>query len=568
MRHLLRSSAVMVTLLAAGCGPDLLEGDSAGASGLGDSLSTTQQAVTAAVCPGPSTVPGIDVSVWQGAINWGAVGSSGQKFAIARVSYGISTQDRYFAANWPAMKAAGLLRGAYQFFLPDQDAVAQANVVIAAVGRLGPGDLPVMLDMEDARGQSPATITAKLHQWVDAITAGTGRAPIIYTGAYFWDASVKTTDFSHLPLNVAWYGTNCPGEPNAWAGHHWVFHQYSSSGSVAGISGRVDMNVFNGTLDDLRNLAHVNQAPRGWLDAAGCASIAGWAQDEDTPGAATTVKLSFDGAWSARPALSLTADDRRADLCTAINSCNHGYATPVPLSLQDGHAHSVHAYAVDTGDGSHVELSGSPKSFTCTAALPRGVKRHVQNPTSYAAWKFDPLWNQVTVSDAVLSGYPTSDPWLLAPRVIKASGPAVYVVDGTTRRHVPIPAAMQAWRFSSVATVTDAELARYAEGPELPATPTLVKGSGAAVYLLDAAPLPPPAPTPSADAGATDPTAVTEPTGAPAPSGDGTVVDSSTAPKTAAVGGCSAAPGSLDSGSLALLVVALEWLLASRRRAA
>ena len=229
----------------------------------------------------------------------------------------------------------------------------------------------------------------------------------------------------------------------------------------------------------------------------------------------------------------------------------------------------MHAYAVDTSDGSHVELAGSPKSFTCTAVLPEGVKRHVQNPTSYAAWKFDPLWNQVTVSDAVLSSYPTSDPFPLSPRVIKASGPAIYVVDGTTRRHVPNPAAMQAWRFSNVATVTDAELAGYTDGPELPATPTLVKGSGAAVYLLDAAPLPPPAPAPSADAGVTDPAdpaAVTEPTSTPAPSGDGATAESSAAPKTAAMGGCSAAPGSLDSGSLALLVVALGLVASSRRR--
>src|SRR5262249_28541265 len=154
-------------------------------------------------------------------------------------------------------------------FLPDQDAVAQADVVVNAVGQLGPGDLPVMLDMEDARGQSAATVTAKIHQWVDRVTAGTGRVPFIYTGAYFWDASVKTTDFAGLGLNVAWYGTTCPGEPNAWSGHHWMMHQYTSSGSVAGISGRVDLNVFNGTLDELKDLAHVNQTPRGFLDAAG-----------------------------------------------------------------------------------------------------------------------------------------------------------------------------------------------------------------------------------------------------------------------------------------------------------
>ena len=234
----------------AACGPADVGGlGGAGASGIGNS----NGAVTGGKCPAGATVPGIDVSSYQSGINWGAVAASGQKFAIARVSDG-SYIDSRFAANWSGMKSAGLIRGAYQYFEPGQDAVGQANLVIARVGRLGAGDLPVMLDVEATGGQSAATITARIHQWVNAITAGTGKTPFIYTGAYFWDASVHSTDFTGLLLNVAWYGTNCPGTPNAWG--RWTFHQYSSSGRVSGIGGNVDMNVFNGPLSALQALAN------------------------------------------------------------------------------------------------------------------------------------------------------------------------------------------------------------------------------------------------------------------------------------------------------------------------
>lgn len=211
--------------------------------------------ITGGQCPSGSTVPGVDVSAYQDSINWAAVAASGQKFAIARVSDGTGYIDPYFAGNWANMKAAGLIRGAYQFFEPSEDAVAQANIVVARVGRLGPGDLPVMLDMEVTDGQSPATITAQIHRWVNTIAAGTGKMPMVYSGAYFWDDSVGTSDFASLPFVIAWYGNNCPGVPNAWAGTHWTFHQYSSSGSVPGIPDAVDMDIYNGTLAQLEAFA-------------------------------------------------------------------------------------------------------------------------------------------------------------------------------------------------------------------------------------------------------------------------------------------------------------------------
>jgi len=118
----------------------------------------------------------------------------------------------------------------------------------------GPGDLPPMLDVEATGGQSPATITAKIHTWVDKIKAATGRTPMIYTGKYFWDPNVQTTDFASFPLVLAAYvKPNCPNTPNAW--NKWTMWQYNSNGSIPGITGNVDVDEFNGTLEDLKKLA-------------------------------------------------------------------------------------------------------------------------------------------------------------------------------------------------------------------------------------------------------------------------------------------------------------------------
>jgi len=215
---------------------------------------TGEAADAVTVCAKGTTVEGIDVSVWQGSVNWQSVKNAGIQFAIARVGYGTS-KDTWFDTNWSGMKSVGLVRGAYQFFLPQQDAVAQANLMINSIGQLGPGDLPPVLDVEDTGGQSKATIVNKIHQWVAKVEAATGRKPIIYTGKYFWQDNVASADFSAYPLWIPNYSYNCPNLPDGYW-NDWLFFQYTSTGSVPGVSGNVDRNKFNGTLQDLLNFAN------------------------------------------------------------------------------------------------------------------------------------------------------------------------------------------------------------------------------------------------------------------------------------------------------------------------
>jgi lysozyme len=209
------------------------------------------------ICANGPVVRGVDVSKYQGTVDWAAVKASGRVFAFARIGDGVNTQDTTFATNWPAMKKAGLVRGAYQFFRPGQDANAQADIVIAKLGKIAAGDLPAVLDLESADGQPSATVIARAKAWLARVEAGTGRRPIVYTAA-FMSSTIGST-FGAWPLWVANYGTTCPTMPTGWA--DWKIWQGSSTGSVPGISGAVDTNEFKGTLADLMTFAEGSPAP-------------------------------------------------------------------------------------------------------------------------------------------------------------------------------------------------------------------------------------------------------------------------------------------------------------------
>jgi lysozyme len=239
-RSLSRLAVLSALALPAGCA--LPSGD--------EPVGTTSEAVM--VCASGSVVQGVDVSVYQGTINWTSVKGAGIDFAIARISDG-SALDTQFTSNWSGMKSAGLVRGAYQYFEPGQDPATQATIVIDAVGKLGAGDLPVTADMETTGGQSPATIAANLQTWASAVQAGTGKAPMIYTAEGYWDGDVASSAFSANPLWVANWGVTCPTLPTGWTG--WVAWQYSDSGTVAGISDTVDLDEYNGTLAQLQAFA-------------------------------------------------------------------------------------------------------------------------------------------------------------------------------------------------------------------------------------------------------------------------------------------------------------------------
>ena len=313
----------------------------------------------AVVCGGATIIDGIDVSSWQATVDWSSVAGAGHVYAIARISDG-TYKDPNFATNWAGIRSAGLIRGAYQFFRPTVDVDTQADIVIAAVGKLGPGDLPIALDLEN--GTPTAT---QVQAWLDKVEAGTGKRPIIYTGAYFWNATLDSSAFSSYPLWHAQYtSAACPNIPNGWTS--WAFWQYSSTGSVPGISGDVDMNRYNGTLADLEALAGVSAAP------SACGALPCWGQRHRRAGA------DLDG-------------DGRADACgrgasglTCWLSSGQGFSTAVTgpgLSDQNGwddvRYYSTIQYADVDGDGKSDFCGRAVAGFTCWLSTGSGFGAQV-----------------------------------------------------------------------------------------------------------------------------------------------------------------------------------------------
>jgi lysozyme len=205
-------------------------------------------------------IPGIDISHYQGVVDWAALkASSGEQFVYAKATEGTSIVDPYFHDNWAGIKSAGLFRGAYHFFHPDQDAFAQAAFFIERLTIANgsilhcPGDLPAALDLETTGGCSPDVILSGVTKWLEMVGLATGRRPLLYTYTSFWrDTLHNPTELSNYPLWIAQYSAAVPAKIGGWP--DYTIWQYGQT-PVAGISVKTDVNSFNGTSDQLRHLA-------------------------------------------------------------------------------------------------------------------------------------------------------------------------------------------------------------------------------------------------------------------------------------------------------------------------
>ena len=198
-----------------------------------------------------SRLMGIDVSHFQGRVDWAAVRAAGCSFAFAKATEGAGVTDPFFAANWAGMKEAGLLRGAYHFFRAGEPAAAQAAHFLSAVP-FEAGDLPPVLDIELNDGVTGPPLVGGVQTWLDAVEPAAGSTPVIYTNTPFWDAHF-TDGFAQYPLWIAHYGPAPSPLPRGWAA--WTFWQYSQSLRVGGVSGPADHDYFNGPPEALQALA-------------------------------------------------------------------------------------------------------------------------------------------------------------------------------------------------------------------------------------------------------------------------------------------------------------------------
>ena len=192
---------------------------------------------------GEGIYQGIDVSSYQKKVDWSAANSAGVYFSYVKATESNHHVDSEFKRNWQILKETGIARGAYHFFKPEVDAMAQAKHFIATV-KLETGDLPPVLDIEVSDGVAAADIDKDILIWLKAVEAAYGVKPVIYSDPAFINQYLSK-GFESYPLWLARYTHKVPKAPAEWK--DWNFWQCSQSGTVAGVKTKVDKTIYRGS---------------------------------------------------------------------------------------------------------------------------------------------------------------------------------------------------------------------------------------------------------------------------------------------------------------------------------
>ena len=193
---------------------------------------------------------GIDVSEYQGKISWSYVDTIENQyplhFVFIRATAGNDAVDRRFKRNWEGAKKNKMIRGAYHYYRPNENSLEQAELFIKTV-RLQKGDLPPVLDIEKLpKNQSMTNLKKGLRRWLQAIENHYKVKPIIYTGEKYYDDFLKEefSDYLFWIANYNFYQEEIQDD--------WLFWQFTERAAVPGIEGNVDVNIYNGDLQQLQ----------------------------------------------------------------------------------------------------------------------------------------------------------------------------------------------------------------------------------------------------------------------------------------------------------------------------
>lgn len=193
---------------------------------------------------------GFDVSHYQNEINWRGIDSLYQKFPLdfvfIRSTMGGNGVDKNFKQNWKYAKVRLLVRGAYHYYRPDENSTLQAQNFIRNTP-LTVGDFVPVLDIEDyPKHQSIEDLQKGVKNWLNIVEKHYGVKPIIYSGENFYNQNLKA-HFPEYKIWIAKYSAFSDKIKDDW--HFW---QFTDKGSVEGIIGDVDLNIFNGNRHDLK----------------------------------------------------------------------------------------------------------------------------------------------------------------------------------------------------------------------------------------------------------------------------------------------------------------------------
>lgn len=200
------------------------------------------------------SVHGIDVSEYQKTVNWDKIKAlrshdTRLSFAFIRATMGESGKDDRFAENWRKCKQAGIIRGAYHYFRPYYKPDEQAAHFLRAA-KMTKGDLPPTLDVEITDKVSPALLRKRVRIWLEEVEKVVKVRPILYSNYQFYNDYLDGY-FDDYPCWIAHYSA---GRVNMRIGNSWTFWQYTDQGNISFIDHDIDLNVFQGSMEELKSL--------------------------------------------------------------------------------------------------------------------------------------------------------------------------------------------------------------------------------------------------------------------------------------------------------------------------
>jgi lysozyme len=196
--------------------------------------------------PDKYVIHGIDVSSYQGKIDWRMVRSMKEDdvritFAIIKASEGIASVDPYFQRNWREAAKTGIICGAYHYFRPQKSGTWQAKFFLQTVN-FEPGDLPPIVDIEQLNGVTEEDMRKELLAFLNYVEKKTKVRPMIYSGLTFYKEHLKGY-FDEYPLWIAHYHQ---AELRINASANWMMWQHSDRARITGINHVVDFDAFKG----------------------------------------------------------------------------------------------------------------------------------------------------------------------------------------------------------------------------------------------------------------------------------------------------------------------------------
>lgn len=402
-------------------------------------MSTSMRAATATAAG--TMLNGVDVASFQhpngAAINWADVAAAGYHFAAIKATEGNYYTNPYYAKDAADALAAGMYVAAYHFANPNSSngtPTAQADYAVHNAGnyKVGGHYLPLELDLEydpyssnECYGLSPSQMVSWISAFMTEATKLTGAAPIIYTPRDWWDACTgNSTAFGGDVLWVPAYSAGTPGTlPAGW--NTWTMWQYTSSGSVNGISGPVDLDYFSGSPEAEQTTVNTPASVR--IESLN--ALAGQAVSYTASGLPAGVTMNSSGLITGSPTatgayqVTVTPSSSAAVLpaSMAFTWDVHGTIT----MTSPGNQSTVAGSAVDLQVAATDSAAGYTPAFTATG-LPPGLS--ISPGGLISGWASTPGTYNVTVRAADSLGASASASFTWTVSQAADSGPTGRVV--------------------------------------------------------------------------------------------------------------------------------------------